>query len=347
MTTSRDPLFDAIREHVADDIENAYATIGVDLQAAGRSWRALCPLHDERTPSFHVFADGGWHCFGCGVGGDVVNLHTRMAGRHGEPGAQIAAARELAALFGLAISPGGTPRPRAERPPPAPGKSYPPADEVAAAWNAALPVCDVPEAGAWIRSRGLDLRWVADLDWVRALRPGATLPSWARGPRGPWVQSGHLIITQGYDHTGRVASLHARCVAVGGPPDGMPKGLWPAGHRSAGLVMADGAGRDLLQRHYLPDTVGTVVLTEGLPDWLTIAARPHAVRVYGAPPLWVWGVGAGSATADLANRVPVGASVVVATHADRAGERYAAAWYHLLPGRSLRRVTLSRNGENP
>lgn len=41
--------------------------IGLQL----RNGKALCPFHKERTPSFHVFADG-YHCFGCGASGDHI-----------------------------------------------------------------------------------------------------------------------------------------------------------------------------------------------------------------------------------------------------------------------------------
>ena len=42
---------------------------------AGRSWKGLCPFHNERTPSFTVDRDKGlYHCFGCGAGGDVIHF---------------------------------------------------------------------------------------------------------------------------------------------------------------------------------------------------------------------------------------------------------------------------------
>ena len=44
----------------------------VRLIPAGNSYKALCPFHKEKTPSFHVIADKQiYHCFGCGKGGDV------------------------------------------------------------------------------------------------------------------------------------------------------------------------------------------------------------------------------------------------------------------------------------
>src|SRR5439155_14451604 len=46
----------------------------VSLRRAGAgSLKGLCPFHDEKTPSFNVRpSHGTFHCFGCGVGGDVI-----------------------------------------------------------------------------------------------------------------------------------------------------------------------------------------------------------------------------------------------------------------------------------
>ena len=54
----------------------------VSLKKTGATYKGLCPFHGEKTPSFHVNRDKGFfHCFGCGVGGDVfkfLELHDKV-----------------------------------------------------------------------------------------------------------------------------------------------------------------------------------------------------------------------------------------------------------------------------
>lgn len=53
----------------------------VALRKAGRNYAGLCPFHSEHTPSFSVNEEGGFfHCFGCGVGGNVFTFLTRIEG---------------------------------------------------------------------------------------------------------------------------------------------------------------------------------------------------------------------------------------------------------------------------
>ena len=69
---------------VVDDIKGRLDILEVisqhvPLQKSGRSYKANCPFHQEKTPSFHVFPDRQtWRCFGaCATGGDVFSFVMR------------------------------------------------------------------------------------------------------------------------------------------------------------------------------------------------------------------------------------------------------------------------------
>ncbi|MFZ3484700.1 DNA primase [Sphingomonas sp. 3-13AW] len=71
----------------------------VKLQRAGREWRACCPFHNEKTPSFYVNDDKGfYHCFGCSAHGDAIRW---MTDQRGLP--FIDAVKELAQTVGLEV----------------------------------------------------------------------------------------------------------------------------------------------------------------------------------------------------------------------------------------------------
>lgn len=53
----------------------------VELRGSGTRFLALCPFHQEKTPSFHIRDDvGRFKCFGCGASGDAINFLMRLRG---------------------------------------------------------------------------------------------------------------------------------------------------------------------------------------------------------------------------------------------------------------------------
>jgi DNA primase len=73
---------------VVDEIKSRLDIIEVissyvpSLSKAGRTYKALCPFHNEKTPSFVIFPDTqSWHCFGaCGIGGDLFGFVMKQEG---------------------------------------------------------------------------------------------------------------------------------------------------------------------------------------------------------------------------------------------------------------------------
>ena len=53
---------------------------GVELKQAGNRYVGLCPLHQEKTPSFFVFPNNRWKCFGCHEAGDAIDFVRRLHG---------------------------------------------------------------------------------------------------------------------------------------------------------------------------------------------------------------------------------------------------------------------------
>jgi len=93
-----------IPEHLIEQIKDANDIVDVissyiSLQRKGLNLWANCPFHDEKTPSFSVSPSKQiYHCFGCGVGGNVLNFvmeYSKLSFPE--------ALRELAARAGIEI----------------------------------------------------------------------------------------------------------------------------------------------------------------------------------------------------------------------------------------------------
>ncbi len=105
----------------------------IKVTRAGREYKACCPFHNEKTPSFTINDDKGfYHCFGCGAHGDAIRWMTEQRGLP-----FMDAVKELAATAGLEV-PAADPR-------------------AAARAEAAVSLRDVTEASAnWFRERLAD-----------------------------------------------------------------------------------------------------------------------------------------------------------------------------------------------
>lgn len=72
---SGDIIEEVINSNDIVDVVSQYVT----LKRSGRNFLGLCPFHKEKTPSFSVSTDKQiFHCFGCGVGGNVIHFISKI-----------------------------------------------------------------------------------------------------------------------------------------------------------------------------------------------------------------------------------------------------------------------------
>ena len=71
-------------EELIEEIRNSNDIVDVIsqyviLKRSGRNFFGLCPFHKEKSPSFSVSPDKQiFHCFGCGVGGNVIHFVSKI-----------------------------------------------------------------------------------------------------------------------------------------------------------------------------------------------------------------------------------------------------------------------------
>lgn len=71
MALNEDFLLELKERNPIEDVVSSY----VSIKKGGRNPKALCPFHNEKTPSFTLYPENGsFYCFGCGTGGDVIRF---------------------------------------------------------------------------------------------------------------------------------------------------------------------------------------------------------------------------------------------------------------------------------
>lgn len=296
----------------------------------------------------------GWKCFQCEATGDALSLVAQRIGGGRLPDlddARKAEVREWCARF-LGLDPseraGSQTRklaplqPRAVPPPPPP--LYPPADELAAVWASCVPVTDDPEVSGYLNGRGILAAEVARRDLARALPASAKCPAWAGTGDDDrwrsWAAQGARLVVPLFDARGELRSVLARFprkVEVG------PKSLGAKGYQRGGLVMANARARAWLNG--IDATPEHGVVLEGETCYLLTAVGPVSGQTWasrGGSPAF-FGVFSGSWTRELADRIPDGSHVAIATDDDDQGDAYARKIIETLRARfAARRLDVTR-----
>ena len=288
----------------------------------------------DRRGAVGLRPDGrGWSCFQCEATGDALELVAFSVGgarlrdlgdaRRGE-------VREWCSRFlGLDASQGRGPailqarKPAPPRPVPVEPR-YPPAAEVAALWASSVPVTDDEEVSGYLDGRGILAAEVARLELARALPPSAPCPAWAGTGEGEgwrsWAARGARLVVPLFDAKGALRSLLAR---VPRKVEHGPKSLGAKGYQRGGLVMANARARAWLDGS--DATPAPCFVLEGEIDYLRNAVGPFALQTWaslGANPA-VLGIFSGSWSREVADRIPDGSHVGVATDDDAQGDAYA------------------------
>ena len=117
----------------------------VQLRKAGREFKACCPFHDEKTPSFTVSpAKGFYHCFGCGAHGTALGFLMEY-----DHMSFVEAVESLAQTMGVDV-----PRSESDKPARRYDELFSLLDTVARHWQACLK--DAPQAVDYVKGRGID-----------------------------------------------------------------------------------------------------------------------------------------------------------------------------------------------
>jgi len=318
----------------------------IKVQKAGREYKACCPFHNEKTPSFTINDEKGfYHCFGCGAHGDAIRW---MTDQRGLP--FLDAVKELAAAAGMEV-PAPDPRAarRAEK-----AQSLHDVTMAAQAWFVAqLDGIEGAEARAYLRKRGITEQTRQAFGFGFAPDSRGKLKAALKDfPEAMLVESGMLIRPEdagrdSYDRfRGRlmipIRDQRGRVIAFGGRilGNGEPKYL-----NSPETPLFD-KGRTLFNIDKAAPAArkaGRIVVVEGYMDVIAIAQAGIAEAI--AP------LGTALTEAQIERLWSMVETPVLCFDGDGAGQRAALRAAHralplLRPGHSLAFATLPK-GQDP
>ena len=133
----------------------------VPLKKAGREYKACCPFHNEKSPSFSVSAEKQfYHCFGCGAHGTVIGFLMQY-----EKMEFLDAVADLAQRAGLEL-------PREAQAAKDPGSADLHDLMLRAARFFEQNLADNPRAQAYVERRGIDAKTAPHSVWAMRPMPG-------------------------------------------------------------------------------------------------------------------------------------------------------------------------------
>ena len=248
----------------------------VRVQKAGREFKACCPFHNEKTPSFTINDEKGfYHCFGCGAHGDAIRW---MTDHQGLP--FLDAVKELAALAGMEVP---APDPRAAKR----AEEQKSLHDVMAAAQAFFVQSLAEEQGAqaraYLASRGFPAQTVKDFGFGYAPDSRTALKdALSQFPEAMLIEAGLRIVVEGRDPYDRfrgrlmlpICDPRGRVIAFGGRILDKTKTDAPKYLNSPDTPLFD-KGRTVYNLHRASPASrqsGRVVVVEGYMDVVALAA---------------------------------------------------------------------------
>ena len=232
---------------------------GVKLGGRGRVRQGVCPFHEETEGSFTVYADSQrWYCFGCGLGGDVLDFIQRLDG--------VDLPEAIRRLQGGSWEPVQRPCVQlGDRPTGQPNARDPQLLTAARQFHATQ-LRQSSEAIGYLASRGIDLTAAQRLGLGYSTGHGLREHLRTLGFDDHRLQSSSLLTERGERFSGMIVVPEVIAGRV----------HWLAGRSTSANARqrftALPGPKPVLGLGYLPRPADWIVVTEGLFDWLTLAS---------------------------------------------------------------------------